>query len=326
MQNTLRRYFSRKTFINHARALHSTSCSRSFSTSEGKGPETHFGFKNVPVEEKEYLVKEVFDSVAEKYDIMNDLMSGGLHRLWKDDFVRRLRLSACIFNNYPYSKEKTSIKGDVEPLDILDVAGGTGDIAFRMMDEAIMCCRSNEMHNRLPENNMAYPLPNIVVSDINSEMLKVGQKRAKAKFYSDATILEHMNFVEANAETLPFADNSFDIYTIAFGLRNVTQRGMALNEAYRVLKPGGRLSILEFSSIPNAPLQQIYDLYSFNVIPKMGQLVTGNEDAYKYLVESIRKFPNQEELKRELFEHNFKEVDYINYTFGTVACHSGFKL
>lgn len=224
-------------------------------------------------------------------------------------------------NNYSGKRQNESFKDAVEPLDILDVAGGTGDIAFRMMEEAITCCKLNDQRNKI-----SYPLPNLVISDINAEMLKVGAKRAKEKFHSNSAVLEQLNFVEANAEVLPFSDNSFDIYTIAFGLRNVTQREMALSEAYRVLKPGGRLSILEFSSIPNAPLQHIYDLYSFNIIPKMGQLVTGNEDAYKYLVESIRKFPNQENLKRELLEHNFKEVDYINYTFGTVACHSGFKL
>lgn len=241
---------------------------------------THFGFKNVPEDEKSTLVKGVFDSVASRYDVMNDLMSGGLHRLWKNDMVTWLA---------PQNGMK-----------ILDVAGGTGDIAFRMRARA-------DCH--------------VTVTDINQQMLDEGYNRSLNR-----NMLSGLEWVCADAESLPFSDNSYDAYTIAFGIRNVTHIDKALTEAYRVLKPGGRFLCMEFSRVPNDMLRKIYDAYSFAVIPTVGSLVTGNKEAYSYLVESIRKFPDQEAFATMIKAAGFGNVQYRNLTQGVVAIHSARKL
>lgn len=241
----------------------------------------HFGFQAVDPDEKTQRVRDVFSRVAEKYDIMNDFMSGGVHRLWKRAFVRRIRPRADHV--------------------ILDVAGGTGDISFLMYDTS----------------NGA----DITVSDINPEMLKVGQARA-----ADRGLVGKLKWAEANAEALPFDDNSFDIYTIAFGLRNVTHIDQALAEAFRVLRPGGRFYCMEFSKPAYAPLRKIYDAYSFNVIPKIGELVANDRESYQYLVESIRQFPHQQGLKIRMEDAGFKHVKFENLSGGIAAIHSGVKL
>lgn len=247
-----------------------------------KANKTHFfGFTAVDPTEKTAKVRDVFSRVADKYDIMNDFMSGGVHRLWKRAFVRRIRPRA----------DHT----------ILDVAGGTGDISFLMYD--------------------ASKGADITVSDINPEMLKVGQARA-----SDRGLTGKLKWAEANAETLPFADNSFDIYTIAFGLRNVTHIDVALREAFRVLRPGGRFFCLEFSKPVIAPLRKMYDAYSFKVIPKLGEMVANDRDSYQYLVESIRQFPHQQGLKIRLEDAGFKHVKFENLSGGIAAIHSGVKI
>lgn len=238
---------------------------------------TEFGTKNVTPDEKTNLVLGVFDSVASRYDIMNDVMSGGVHRLWKDKFVKQIAPRAG--------------------QNILDVAGGTGDIAFRMYKKT---------------NGEA----SITVSDINESMLAVGQDRAY-----DRAITKNMKWVPANAETLPFQDNEFDIYTIAFGLRNVTHIDNALKEAARVLKPGGKFYCLEFSHVDNPIVKKIYDGYSDHLIPKFGEIVAKDRDSYQYLVESIRKFPRRELLKQRLLDAGFSKATYQTMTFGVVAIH-----
>src|ERR1700742_2418089 len=211
---------------------------------------THFGFRDVPLDDKQTLVNEVFHSVAKRYDLMNDLMSAGLHRVWKDLMINAL--------NPP--------RGDA-PFALLDVAGGTGDIAFRAAKASGAGFTAT-------------------VCDINSDMLAVGRERALARH------LDHqVSFVEGNAEALAFPDRAFDAYTIAFGIRNVPRIDLALSEAYRVLRPGSRVLCLEFSAVDMPGLDRIYDLYSFNVIPALGRAVTGDADSYRYLVESIRQFP-----------------------------------
>jgi len=241
---------------------------------------THFGFKDVDANAKESLVKGVFDSVAYRYDIMNDLMSAGLHRLWKREMVSALHLK--------------------DGMKILDVAGGTGDIAFRMRKQANV---------------------DVTVCDINQAMLNEGVNRA-----IDANKREGLEWVCGNAESLPFPDARFDAYTIAFGIRNVTHIEKALSEAYRVLKIGGRFLCLEFSHIPNELLAKAYDAYSFNVIPFIGEKVTHDRDAYQYLVESIRKFPKQEKFVSLIQKAGFENVTYRNMTHGVVALHSGRKI
>ena len=248
---------------------------------------THFGFKNVDEKEKASLVKEVFNSVASKYDIMNDFMSAGLHRIWKDKMVKEINLLP---------------NGDYK---LIDVAGGTGDIAFRIVKKA-----------RKVRANVQ-----IEVSDINEEMLEVGKQRAV-----DQNLFANLNFAPADGEKLPFADNSFDFFTIAFGIRNFTNIQQGLNEAFRVLKPGGKFICLEFSQVNNFPLGKIYDFYSFKAIPKIGKLVAGDEDSYQYLVESIRRFPNQEKFKAMIEKAGFENVSYQSLNFGVVAIHNGFKL
>ena len=239
---------------------------------------TQFGEKNVSPEEKTTLVRGVFDSVADNYDIMNDLMSGGLHRLWKDSFVRRIR-------------PKPNMK-------FLDVAGGTGDIAFRIKKKA--------------------PDADITVFDLNQNMLDVGRDRAIDKGWLDG-----FEWVTGNAANLPFEDNSFDVYTIAFGLRNVTLIDEALREAARVLKPGGRFFCLEFSHVREPLLAKAYDIYSYNIIPRIGAAVAKDRESYQYLVESIRKFPSQENLKARMESAGFKNCAFSDLSAGIVAIHSG---
>ena len=246
-----------------------------------QNPEKHwFGEDKVDPTEKTRRVLGVFDSVAPKYDLMNDVMSGGLHRPWKNAFVRRIRPR----------------KG----LSYLDVAGGTGDIAFRI------------------RRRTGADTP-ITLCDINAEMLGVGRDRALDRGYHD------LNWVTGNAESLPLPDHSQDVYTIAFGLRNVTHIDTALSEAFRVLKPGGRFYCLEFSHIEDPALAKLYDLYSYNMIPKMGKIIAKDESSYQYLVESIRKFPKQSTLCNRLKQAGFAHTTYGNLTFGVVAIHSAIK-
>jgi demethylmenaquinone methyltransferase / 2-methoxy-6-polyprenyl-1,4-benzoquinol methylase len=249
--------------------------------SGGEKKTTHFGFRDVAEDDKAGMVHGVFTSVASKYDIMNDLMSGGVHRLWKDAMMDWLS---------PRPGQK-----------LLDVAGGTGDVAFRFLGRAAGSTAT--------------------VLDLTESMLVAGRKRADAEKLAD-----RLDWVVGDAMALPFADDSFDIYTISFGIRNVTRIADALTEAYRVLRPGGRLMVLEFSQIPNDALQWLYDRYSFNVIPAMGQVVTGDRDSYQYLVESIRKFPDQEAFAAMIRAAGFDQVRYRNMTMGVAALHSGWKL
>ncbi|MDP3262467.1 MAG: bifunctional demethylmenaquinone methyltransferase/2-methoxy-6-polyprenyl-1,4-benzoquinol methylase UbiE [Tabrizicola sp.] len=242
---------------------------------------THFGFQDVPEAEKAGMVQGVFSRVASKYDVMNDLMSGGVHRLWKDAMMDWLA---------PRPGQR-----------LLDVAGGTGDVAFRFLKRAAGTTA--------------------VVCDLTEPMLIEGRKRAEAEQQSD-----RLDWVIGDAMALPFPDASFDVYTISFGIRNVTRIADALTEAYRVLRRGGRLMVLEFSHIPNDLLQKAYDLYSFNVIPVMGQVVAGDRDSYQYLVESIRKFPDQETFAGMIRAAGFGQVKYRNLTMGVAALHSGWKL
>lgn len=242
---------------------------------------THFGYRDVPEEQKAGLVHGVFTNVASKYDIMNDVMSGGVHRLWKDAMMDWLA---------PRPGQK-----------LLDVAGGTGDIAFRFLKRA--------GHGEA------------VVLDLTESMLVEGRKRAEAETLSD-----QISWVVGDAMALPFEANTFDTYTISFGIRNVTRIPDALSEAFRVLRPGGRLMVLEFSQLPNPLMQKAYDAYSFNVIPPMGQLIAGDRESYQYLVESIRKFPDQETFKQMIETAGFGNVAYRNLSFGIAALHSGWKL
>jgi demethylmenaquinone methyltransferase / 2-methoxy-6-polyprenyl-1,4-benzoquinol methylase len=248
---------------------------------------THFGFKDIPLGDKQTLVNEVFHSVASRYDLMNDLMSAGLHRVWKDIMINTL--------NPP--------KSDA-PFALLDVAGGTGDIACRALPRLD------------PEaGGIAF------VCDANRQMVETGRDRA-----IDAGILRGIEWLCGDAETLPFADRSFDLYTIAFGLRNVTHIERALAEARRVLKPGGRFLCLEFTPAVSPLLQPLYDLYSFQVLPLLGQIVTGNRDAYAYLAESIRRFPPQSELAGLLTEAGLDRARFRNLTGGIAALHSAWRL
>ena len=242
---------------------------------------THFGFQTVPEDEKAGRVQGVFTSVASKYDIMNDVMSVGIHRIWKDAMMDWLA---------PRPGQK-----------LLDVAGGTGDISFRFLK------RAGSGHS--------------TVLDITESMLVEGRKRAEAEQRANS-----LDWVVGDAMALPFEDNTFDVYTISFGIRNVTRPQEALNEAYRVLKPGGRLMVLEFSQIPNAAMQKAYDLYSFNVIPKMGKLIADDYDSYQYLVESIRKFPDQNTFLGMVQAAGFANAKYRNLTMGVACLHSGWKI
>jgi len=251
---------------------------------------THFGFRTVDKQAKQGLVRNVFDSVAHKYDIMNDVMSGGLHRAWKNDMIRVLRPGPG--------------------MRLLDVAGGTGDIAFRFLEAA-------ERRARPAEDAAA----EVTVCDINAQMLTVGRDRA-----IDRGIISNIEWVCGNAESLSFPDDNFDAYTIAFGIRNVTNIDRALAEAHRVLRPGGRFLCLEFSKVDLPLFDKIYDAYSFHLLPRFGQMIAGDRDSYQYLVESIRQFPPQDRFKQMIGEAGFKRVNYRNMTGGVVALHSGWKI
>jgi demethylmenaquinone methyltransferase/2-methoxy-6-polyprenyl-1,4-benzoquinol methylase len=249
------------------------------------GGDTHFGYQSIPLEEKQGRVDDVFHSVARRYDLMNDLMSGGLHRAWKDVLVTAV--------NPP--------KG-MRPFKLLDVAGGTGDIAFRVAEAG-------------------GPNTHVIVCDINAEMLAVGAERAEQRGLEGL-----VTFEQGNAETLPYADRTFDCVTIAFGIRNVPRIDRALAEAYRVLKIGGRFLCLEFSAVDVPGLDRLYELYSFQAIPAIGQVVTGDREAYQYLVESIRKFPKPAAFAAMMQRAGFRRVSYRRLTGGIVALHSGWKL
>jgi demethylmenaquinone methyltransferase/2-methoxy-6-polyprenyl-1,4-benzoquinol methylase len=246
---------------------------------------THFGFRDVPLGEKQTLVNDVFHSVAQRYDLMNDMMSVGLHRLWKEAMITAL--------NPP--------RGDA-PFALLDVAGGTGDIAFRAAKAAGAGFRAT-------------------VCDINSDMLAVGRARAAARHLDD-----RVSFVEGNAEALAFPDRSFDAYTVAFGIRNVPRIDLALTEAFRVLKPGSRFLCLEFSTVDVPGLDRLYDFFSFNVIPPLGRAVTGDAESYRYLVESIRKFPKPGAFAEMIRGSGFSRVHWQSLSGGIVALHSGWRL
>jgi demethylmenaquinone methyltransferase/2-methoxy-6-polyprenyl-1,4-benzoquinol methylase len=243
---------------------------------------THFGFREVPLAEKQKLVGKVFSSVAEKYDLMNDLMSFGIHRLWKRYFVATAGVR----------------RGDR----VLDLAGGTGDIAALLRE-------------RVGDEG------EVVLGDINAEMLHVGRDRL-----TDRGLVRGLDYIQLNAEALPFPDARFDLVTIAFGLRNVTDKAAALAEMHRVLKVGGRALILEFSQVQAAPLKPLYDFHSFTILPRLGRLFAGDPDSYQYLAESIRKHPGQDELRGMMESAGFARCDYRNLSAGIVAVHSGYRV
>ena len=249
------------------------------------GETTHFGFRDVPLGDKQTLVNSVFHSVAPRYDLMNDLMSAGLHRVWKNIMIDTL--------NPPKSDALFAL---------LDVAGGTGDIAFRAAKAA--------------GNNFR-----ATVCDINPGMLAVGRERAAAQHLDD-----RVSFVEGNAERLDFGDRAFDGYTIAFGIRNVPRIDLALNEAFRVLRPGSRFLCLEFSAVDVPGLERLYELFSFKVIPPLGRAVTGDAESYRYLVESIRRFPRPNAFAEMIRSAGFARVNWQILSGGIVALHSGWRL
>lgn len=246
-----------------------------------------FGFRDVAEDERQGLVNQVFARSAKNYDLMNDLMSGGLHRLWKSDFLAWLSPSRA---------------GSGRPYRLLDVAGGTGDVAMSYA-------------RKTGEDATA------VICDISPEMLEVGRERV-----AKAGLAHRIELVEGNAEALPFPDRSFDAYTIAFGIRNVTHIDKALSEAFRVLKIGGRFMCLEFSHVDVPGLDRLYDLHSFEVIPRLGEAVAGDRESYQYLVESIRKFPDQERFAGMIRDAGFERVSFRNLTGGVAAMHSGWKV
>lgn len=242
---------------------------------------TDFGFRTVARDEKQAMVADVFHSVAAKYDVMNDLMSFGIHRIWKRFTI--------------------DCSGVRRGQRVLDLAGGTGDLAAKF-------------------SRMVGEQGQVVLADINDSMLKMGREKLR-----DRGIVGNINYVQANAEALPFPDNYFDCITISFGLRNVTDKDKALRSMFRVLKPGGRLLVLEFSKPLLAPLSKAYDAYSFHVLPKIGELVVKDPGSYRYLAESIRMHPDQETLKGMMGNAGFENVTYFNLTGGIVALHRGFK-
>ncbi|MBV1700300.1 MAG: bifunctional demethylmenaquinone methyltransferase/2-methoxy-6-polyprenyl-1,4-benzoquinol methylase UbiE [Hyphomicrobiales bacterium] len=246
-------------------------------------PDTHFGYETIPLNDKQSRVDDVFHKVASRYDLMNDLMSVGLHRLWKDVLVGMVKPARRGFNH-------------------LDVAGGTGDVAFRV-------AKAGGVHSR------------VTVLDINGDMLEVGRTRAQQRGLDS-----QLTFVEANAESLPLPDETFDAYTIAFGIRNVPRIDAALREAHRVLKIGGRFLCLEFSQVDVPGLSRIYDAFSFNLIPPVGRMVTGDAAPYQYLVESIRQFPGPELFSEMIAEAGFQRASFTRLSGGIVAIHSGWKL
>lgn len=242
---------------------------------------THFGYQTIDKSEKESKVAGVFHSVAQQYDVMNDLMSFGIHRLWK-------RFTIDASGVRPGNK-------------VLDLAGGTGDLTAKF-------------------SKLVGKEGKVILADINSSMLNVGRDKLR-----DKGLVQNIEYVQANAQYLPFEDNTFDIITIAFGLRNVTDKAMALRSMYRVLKPGGRLLVLEFSKPEHDIINKIYDFYSFNLLPKMGELVAKDGESYQYLAESIRMHPDQETLKGMMDEAGFEQTSYKNLTDGVVALHKGYK-
>jgi demethylmenaquinone methyltransferase/2-methoxy-6-polyprenyl-1,4-benzoquinol methylase len=248
-----------------------------------QGPQTSFGFRDIDAVERQGLVNAVFSRVAGRYDLMNDIMSGGMHRLWKADLINWLAPSP------------------VAPQRLIDVAGGTGDIARRFVDAG-------------------HAASSAVICDLSAAMMEAGRAKLGARYG------ERLTFAQGNAETLPFADRSFDAYTIAFGIRNVTHIEAALAEAFRVLKRGGRFLCLEFSAVETPMLDKIYDAWSFRVIPRLGEWVAGDADSYRYLVESIRKFPNQERFAAMVRAAGFERVQYRNLTGGIAALHSGWRI
>jgi demethylmenaquinone methyltransferase/2-methoxy-6-polyprenyl-1,4-benzoquinol methylase len=250
-----------------------------------RGGTASFGFQEVAEGARQRLVNDVFSAVAERYDLMNDLMSGGLHRLWKDDVIAWLAP--------PKSARR---------FDLIDVAGGTGDIARRFLETGGAGCAA-------------------VLCDINGAMVEVGRRRL-----TQAGLSGRVAFAIANAESLPFPDRSFDAYTIAFGIRNVTHIDRALAEAYRVLKPGGRFLCLEFSACEVPLLDRLYDFHAFEIIPRLGALAAGSAEPYRYLVESIRKFPTQEPFAGMVRTAGFGRVSYRNLTGGIAAIHSGWRI
>lgn len=251
---------------------------------ESDTEETHFGFTNIPIGEKQQRVDDVFHKVATRYDLMNDLMSGGLHRIWKDVLVSMIRPSQSRAFSH------------------LDVAGGTCDVAFRVAEAG-------------------GPSTEVTVLDINGDMLAVGRDRAAKRAAG-----EKLRFVQGNAEDLPFADRQFDAYSIAFGIRNVPRIERALAEAFRVLKIGGHFLCLEFSNVDMPLLDAVYEAYSFSAIPAIGKIVTGDGAPYRYLVESIRKFPDAETFRDMIADAGFRRVGVTRFAGGIVAIHSGWKL
>ncbi|AZQ12182.1 bifunctional demethylmenaquinone methyltransferase/2-methoxy-6-polyprenyl-1,4-benzoquinol methylase UbiE [Shewanella khirikhana] len=249
--------------------------------SEGASKSTHFGFKTVDSDKKADLVAGVFHSVAAKYDIMNDVMSFGIHRLWK-----RFTIETA---------------GARPGMKVLDLAGGTGDLTAKF-------------------SRLVGERGQVVLADINDSMLKVGRSKLR-----DLGVVGNVNYVQANAEALPFPDNHFDIITIAFGLRNVTDKDAALRSMQRVLKPGGKLLVLEFSKPQHDVMRKLYDLYSFKILPKMGEFIAQDAGSYEYLAESIRMHPDQDTLKGMMQNAGLEQVDYINMTDGVVALHRGYK-
>jgi len=249
--------------------------------SEGTQNSTHFGYKTVEAEQKADMVAGVFHSVAAKYDIMNDVMSFGIHRMWK-----RFTIESA---------------GARPGMKVLDLAGGTGDLTAKF-------------------SHLVGDKGQVTLADINDSMLKVGREKLR-----DKGIVGNVNYVQANAEALPFPDNHFDIITIAFGLRNVTDKDSAIRSMLRVLKPGGKLLILEFSKPQHDMMRKVYDLYSFKILPKMGSLITQDAESYEYLAESIRMHPDQDTLKGMMVDAGFEQVEYTNMTDGIVALHKGYK-
>jgi demethylmenaquinone methyltransferase/2-methoxy-6-polyprenyl-1,4-benzoquinol methylase len=249
---------------------------------ENQEKTTHFGYKTVAENDKASMVADVFHSVAAKYDVMNDLMSFGIHRLWKRQTIAS---SGVRKGHY-----------------VLDLAGGTGDLTSKF-------------------SQLVGETGQVILGDINSSMLKVGREKLR-----NLGRVGNIEYVQMNAEALPFPDNSFDLITIAFGLRNVTDKDKALRSMYRILKPGGRLLVLEFSKPEHEALSKAYDFYSFNILPKMGQLVANDSESYQYLAESIRMHPDQETLKGMMQDAGFNRVSYHNMTGGMVALHRGIKV
>lgn len=277
--------------------------------------ETHFGFETVSEEEKGRKVYQVFEGVAKKYDVMNDAMTLGIHRVWKDMLLQKMHPSPGTH--------------------LLDVAGGTGDIAIRFLNYVQAQHRRKQKRQVRAQQNLSWEEiaqkyqneedslggSHVIVYDINKAMLKTGKQKASAQGYTAG-----LSWVLGDAEELPFDDDKFDFYTIGFGIRNVTHMDRALQEAHRVLKPGGQFLCLEFSHVDNTFISRLYDLYSFQVIPVLGKVIAGDWKSYQYLIESIRLFPSQEEFKEIIEDAGFRKVTYENLTSGIVAIHSGFKL